>query len=441
MPTLYFTKRALGSLRSTFTALRERNYRRYTYGQMISMTGSFMQQVMQAWLVYQMSGSAAWIGIIAFCQQAPAFVVSAIAGVYADRKDRRKVLIWVQVAGAAQAALLTALFFSGHLQIWHVAVLSVLLSAVNAFEIVTRHAFASDLVSKPMIGSAIAMNSVVVNGTRIVGPALAGLMIGLLPHGAEGACFAINTLSFAPVLYWLVTMEVPPRARVERRAATPARQLLDAARYIQGAPVIRSLILLSVFLSFFGFPYQVLLPVFATELAGPGVNGGKALAWLTGIFGLGAIVGAVRSGRPRSLRQASRDITRAVILLGVSFIGLGLSARMTGSLIAVACCGLFLMGCFPLINTVIQGLVEDSMRGRVLALYTMTFFGAAPLGSLLAGWLADSWGARGVTVGMGVVCVVAGLGMALHRRRQPSAPDPRLASPAQADNLAPRISP
>jgi MFS family permease len=247
-----------------FRALQSRNYRLFFGGELISMMGSWMQSIVQAWLVYRLSHSALWLGLIAFCTQFTAFLVSPYAGVLADHVDRRKLLIGVEIAGMIQALLLSALFFSGKIELWHIAALSIVLGVCNSFEIITRHSFAVDLVGKADLPSAISLNSIVINGSRIAGPALAGILIGLLN---EGWCFMLNALSYLAVLYSLLAMELTPSQKVRNASKIPFTSHFAAAvRYLRGMPAITRLMILSSFISFLGFPTGNLMPVFAKDV-------------------------------------------------------------------------------------------------------------------------------------------------------------------------------
>ena len=380
-------------------ALKSRNYRLYFSGQLLSMVGTWMQSTVQAWLVYRLSGSATWLGIVSFSMQMPAFLTRPLAGVIVDRVDRRKLLLWTETVGMLQAFLLAALVYTGHIALWHIALLSILLGVVNAFELTTRHAFAADLVPRADLHNALAWNSVTINGSRIIGPALAGVLIAIV---GETWCFMINGISFLAVILGLLFMRMNQRT-IAKSLIGPLQQMRDGARYLTRHPEIRKLVLLTMFISFFGLPFSVLLPVFAKETLG---GNATTLGWLIGSSGAGAILGAFR----RNSHEVGTDM-RQLLWIGLSLCLLGLSKSAPLSILATFAIGYFMMGLFPAINTTIQQKVEDSYRGRVLSLYTMSFLGAMPLGSLLSGWLSDRLGAPGVQTSFGAVFLLAGFGL------------------------------
>ncbi|OFZ54507.1 MAG: hypothetical protein A2428_15415 [Bdellovibrionales bacterium RIFOXYC1_FULL_54_43] len=393
-----------------FQALKNRNYRLYFSGQLVSMIGTWMQSTVLSWLVYRLSHSATWLGIIAFSTQLPAFLASPMAGLVADRKDRRTVLLWVEIIAIIQAFMLAALFFSGKIALWHIAALSIVLGIINAFEMTTRHAFAVDLVGKTDLPSALAFNSVTINGSRMVGPAIAGLLIA--PIG-EGWCFVLNGLSYLAVILGLLLMKLEKRVALPFLATNPFSQIWDAFQYTRQVPRIARLILLSAFISFFGAPYVVLLPVFAKEaLQGDALT----LGWLTGTSGLGAICGAFEfASRSESPEAMERKFPIRLILVGLSLATLGASSQLWLSLLATFGIGFFMMAIFPSINTTIQQIVDDSYRGRVVSLYTMSFLGTMPLGGLLAGWLADRTSALAVELSFGAIFLIVGITLHLTR--------------------------
>ncbi|HCM39371.1 MAG: hypothetical protein A2070_08130 [Bdellovibrionales bacterium GWC1_52_8] len=392
----------IGNLGESLSALKNTNYRRYFIGQAASVTGSWMQSTVQAWLVYRLSHSGAWLGIITFCLQMPAFLLSPVAGVLADHSDRRRILIWTSGVGMAQAFLLAFLVFTNSVQLWHVAVLSVVLGLMTAFDLTTRHAFAVDLVGKKQLPSAIACNSLIINSSRIIGPALAGILITFL---SEGWCFLLNGLSYLAVIGGLLLITIPEGRKKLLRTGTHLQEIREALTYVKKNRTISGLLWTSTFMSFFGLAFAVLLPVFAKEqLQGDA----STLAWLTGATGVGAIVGALGGmSHPKFVSQIEARLPLVFILLGASLILLGQSHFLPLSIFAVFGIGLFLMGTFPALNSAIQQNVDDFLRGRVLSLYTMSFLGAAPLGGLLAGWASDQIGASLVQLASGLVFIAA----------------------------------
>mgnify|MGYP001587272187 CR=1 FL=1 len=373
---------------------------------MVSMAGTWMQSTVQAWLVYRLSHSTGWLGIITFCTQFPAFIISPVAGIIADHKDRKKILMWTGIVGLLQALALSALVFTGQVNLWHITFLSVVLGLVNGFELTTRHAFAMDLVGKSDLNSAIALNSTTINSSRILGPALAGICINWI---GEAWCFIINSMSYLAIIASLLMIKMEPRtaAITDSIRIYPALSELRAAiTYIRGVKRIRRLMLIAAAVSFVAFPYTVLLPAFAkTILHGDAVT----LSSLMAMTGFGAIMGALASVTVLNDRYIERKLTMSMVKTGGCLCVLGLSNTLWLSLLCTFGLGFFLMGMFPIINTAIQQTIEDSLRGRVLSLYTMTFLGAMPLGGLMAGWLADHLGVQTVTISTGIIC--AGLGL------------------------------
>lgn len=385
--------------------LKNSNYRVYFIGQLISMSGTWMQSIAQSWLVYRLSHSGTWLGVITFAVHMTAFVLSPVAGVVADQFDRRKILVATQVVAIAQALCLGALLLSGHVQLWHVVALAAVLGCVNAFDITTRQAFAVDMVGKADLTSAIVLNAVVINVSRVVGPAAAGFLIGVV---GEGWCFLLNGLSTLPVLVGLLLMRIerPNRAGAPRNSVVG--NMAEGWAYALRHRVILRLLVISASVCFFGSPFVVLLPVFAKSVLGGDAN---TLAWLTGVMGLGAVLGALGVARRTNVTHIRRQIVRYTILWGVGIAVLGASKSLALSLVTMFYIGYVMLSLFPTLNNAIQQLVHDGMRGRVMSLYTMSFLGTMPVGSLAIGWLSDKFGAPHVAMVSGGL--TASIGLAL----------------------------
>jgi MFS family permease len=386
---------------TSFRALKNRNYRRYFIGQFVSMSGNWMQLMVQSWLVYRLTGSAAWLGAITFASQFSSFLTAPWAGILADQFDRRRILLATECMGLLQSLALAALIFSGSVEAWQIAALSMLLGAVNAFEINTRHAFAMDVVGKENLSSAIALNAAVINSSRVVGPAIGGILI---PWIGEGGCFLLNSASYLGVIAGLLAMKLPRKPRPTDFQFEIFRRISATGRYIWRNREIRNLMTIVTFVSFVVLPYSVVLPVFARDILR---GDAKVLAWLTGMAGAGAVTGAVLLGgaavEPRKVRKR---VVIYTVFSGLCLIALALSTHPWISYLATFGIGLFTMSVFPQINSAIQIVVEDSIRAQVLSLYSMTFFGAMPVGSLLVGGLADRLGVSAVTSGCGALSVV-----------------------------------
>lgn len=394
---------------SPLRVLKNRNYRLYFAGQLMSVSGNWMQSVAQSWLVYRLTQSGYWLGIITFSVHMMAFVFSPVAGVVADQRDRRKILIVVQTVAIIQAFLLGALVLSGHVVLTHVVILAALLGCVNAFDMTTRHTFSIDLVGKTELSSAIVLNSVVINLSRIIGPVLAGFLIGVV---GEGWCFILNGLSCVPVLVGLLTMKINRPIVIKKTGANNSLfgNMLEGLSYTLRHRIIFRLMLVSAGVCLVASPFVVLLPLFAEKVLG---GGASTLGWLTSALGAGAVVGALGASRAATSSGIRKQLVVYVTLWGVGLALMGLSSSVPLSLLAMAFIGYCMMNVFPTLNNTIQQMVDDSMRGRVVALYTMTFLGTMPLGSLALGWLSDHYGAAAVTIGMGTITMLIGASLML----------------------------
>jgi MFS family permease len=389
------------TVRLALRALRHRNFRLFTAGQTISLIGTWMQQVAVGWLVYRMTDSAFYLGLIGFASQAPAFVLAPFAGALADRVDKHRLVITTQVAAMVQASVLAALVLSGRVEVWHVIVLMGWLGAVNGFDVPGRQSFLLDMVGdRADLPNAIALNSSMFNAARLVGPAIAGLAISLAD---EGIVILVNAVSYIAVLASLFAMRLPPRRTPSHRPS-----MLDHIRegfsYAFGFPPIRSILLLVAMVSLLAVPFTVLLPVVATEMLGGGAD---TLGFLMSAVGLGALVGALYLASRRSVRGLGRVIVVAAALFGVGLVGTAFSQVLWLSLGFLMLAGFGMMMQMASSNTVLQTLVDDDKRGRVMSLYSMSFMGMAPLGSLMAGALAARWGAPLALAAGGLGCVVA----------------------------------
>ena len=388
-------------------ALAHRNFRLYFFGQTISLIGTWMQQIAMTWLVYRLSGSPFLLGLVGFCGQIPAFVVSPVAGVLTDRWNRHRTLVITQSLAMTQAALMAVLALTGLIAVWQVIVLAVVLGLVNAFDMPTRHAFLIEMVEdRADLGNGIALNSSMVNAARLVGPALAGLIIAL---SSEGACFLLNAISYVAVLIALLAMRIAPRP-----AAVASGNVLHGLRegfvYAFGFQPIRTLLALVALVSLAAMPLAVLMPV----LAGDVLHGGPGtLGLLTAASGLGALAGAIFLATRKTVIGLGRLIALMTGLLGVATLGVSLSNVLWLSLVLVALTGLATIIQLAASNTILQTIVEDDKRGRIMSLYTMAFMGTAPIGSLLAGGLASSIGTPWTIALSGLVCLAGALVFAI----------------------------
>jgi MFS family permease len=381
-------------------ALRHRNFRLYFCGQSISLIGSWMTRLATSWLVYRLTNSAFLLGLVSFAGQIPTFVLGPVAGVWIDRWDRRKLLIVTQFLAAVQSLLLAVLTFGGHITIAEVVWLSALQGVINAFDMPGRQSFLVQMVDgKTDLGNAIALNSTMVNGARLLGPAFAGIIIGEV---GEGWCFLIDGVSYFAVIASLLAMklDVPP---VKKAVAGTVAQLKEGWTYVSTFAPIRTVLLLFAIISFMGVPYSVLMPVFATKI----LHGGPhTLGFLMGAAGVGAVISALSLAARKSVRGLYKVIPVASALMGVGLIAFSFSRTIWLSFVFMGMTGFGMMQEFAASNTVIQTIVDDDKRGRVMSYWTMAYMGSSPFGSLLAGSLAPLMGAPGTILLCGIGCVL-----------------------------------
>jgi MFS family permease len=386
-------------LPATLRALRHRNFQLFFSGQLISLIGTWMQSIAQAWLVYRMTGSSLLLGSVGFAGQIPVFLAAPFGGIVADRHNRRRVVISTQVASMLLALVLAALTLTGVVRVWHIFVLAALLGVVNSFDIPGRQAFLVDMVGKEDLMNAIALNSSMFNGARIIGPAIAGILVAKI---GEGWCFLANGVSYIAVIIGLLMMRV--RAHSHPPAGSPLEHIIEALRFARHTAPIRALLLLLGLVSLVAMPYSVLMPIFADKILHGGARG---LGILMGATGVGALLGALTLATRSHVRGLGSWVAISCGGFGASLILFSLSRSFwlsTALLLPVGFCMMLQMSSS---NTLIQAMVPDHLRGRVMALYTMMFMGMAPFGSLFAGALADRLGAP-FTVSIGAVACIGG---------------------------------
>lgn len=368
-------------------AFRSRNYRLFFGGQGLSLVGTWMQQIAVSWLVYRMTSSALLLGLVGFAGQAPAILFTPIAGVLADRLNRYRLLILLQILSMLQAAILAYLTLSGSVTVLHLFVLSLILGTLSAFEIPTRQSFILDMLDrKEDLGNAIALNSFMFNSARLVGPSIAGLVISLT---GEGICFLINAVSFLAVIIALLSMKIAERTVAPSRLGI-LPGLREGVRYAFGFAPIRYILLLVALVSLTGMPYLVLMPIFAKDTLG---GGPQTLGFLMGASGLGALLGALYLASRESIVGTNKRITGAALLFGISLIGFSFSRSILLSLLLMFFTGLGMIVVLSSANAAIQTLAEEDKRGRVVAFYVLSLAGTMPIGSLLAGMVAHRIGA------------------------------------------------
>jgi MFS family permease len=384
-------------------ALGHHNYRLYFAGQGVSLLGTWLTRVATSWLVYRLSGSALLLGVVGFCGQIPTFLLAPVAGVLVDRWNRHRLLMVTQALAMLQSLALAVLALSGVIAVWHVAVLSVVQGLINAFDLPARQAFVVELVTdRADLPNAIALNSSIFNAARLLGPAVAG---GLIAWVGEGGCFLIDAISYLAVLGSLLAMRVVRRPR-EHAPQHLLTELKEGFTYVFESPPIRALLLLLAMVSLLGLPFGVLMPVMASEVLKGGPN---TLGLLVGASGLGALLGGGFLASRRTVKGFGRVIALTAVLFGVGLVAFSLSRHVVLSVLALVVTGYGMMVSLAASNTLLQTLVEERMRGRLMSIYAMAFVGTAPFGSLLAGALAARIGAPATIALGGAVCVgVAG---------------------------------
>src|SRR4051812_44726132 len=389
-------------------ALRHRNYRLFFSGQSISLVGSWMTRIATSWLVYRLTGSALLLGLVGFAGQIPSFLLAPFAGVLIDRWDRHRLLVVTQILAMVQSAALAALALAGVINIWHVLALSLFQGLINAFDMPARQAFVVQMVDdRADLSNAIALNSSMVNAARLLGPSIGGVLIAAV---GEGWCFFWDALSYLAVIASLVLMRLPPRPQRAAARSKGLPELREGLAYVAASPPLRSILLLLALVSLVGMPYTVLMPVFASTV----LHGGPhTLGFLMAATGVGALLGAVFLARRRSVLGLGKVIPITAALFGVSLAAFSLSRVLGLSLVLLLVTGTGFMVTMSASNTILQTLVEDNKRGRVMSFYTMAIMGMTPFGSLLAGGLASRIGAPSTLLFGGLGCIAAALGFAL----------------------------
>jgi MFS family permease len=382
-------------------ALRHRNFQLFFSGQLISLTGTWMQNIAQAWLVYRMTGSSLLLGSIGFSSQIPVFLLAPVAGIIADRNHRHRVVIATQIASMLLAFVLAVLTLTHSVQVWHIFVLATLLGVVNAFDIPARQAFLVEMVGREDLMNAIALNSSMFNGARIIGPAIAGILVASI---GEGWCFFGNAVSYIAVIVGLLLMRVQQRRKPPQ--GSHLQHIIEGFQFARGAAPIRAVLLLLALVSLVGMPYSVLMPIFADKILHGGARG---LGILMGCTGVGALLAALALAARSGLTGISRWIAFAAGGFGVSLALFSLSRHFWLSAALLIPVGFCMMLETSSSNTLLQAMVPDELRGRVMSIYSMMFMGMAPFGAFFGGALADRIGAP-ITVALGgIVCVGAAL--------------------------------
>jgi MFS family permease len=394
----------------TFRALRHRNFRLFISGQIVSLVGTWMQNVAQAWLVYRLTHSEMLLGTTWFCSQIAVFALGPLGGLVSDRFSRQKVVVITQTLSMLQAFVLAALTLTGKIQVWHVLALAVALGVINAFDMPGRQALVIQMTSQEDLINAISLNSAVFNAARIIGPGIAGLLVSAV---GEGTCFLLNGISFLAVIFCLLAMRLP---KFEPHPPAPVIQhLVDGFRYAAHHRKVRGVLSLMAAATFAGMPAFVLMPFFADDIFHRGSQG---LGYLMGAMGIGAVTGTLVLAR----RTRSGGLGRVMIISGLStgaaYVAFAFSNSFYLSLAIMPVIGYSVMRQMASANTTIQTAIPDQYRGRIMALYAMTVVGLGPFGSLAAGLIAGRFNARVALACGGVLAMAAASVYAWSLRRQ-----------------------
>ena len=384
-------------------SLRHRNYRLFFVGQGTSLIGTWLTRVALGWWVYRLTGSELMLGAVAFAGQIPTFLLAPLGGVLSDRYDRHRMLVITQVLGMVQSGLLALLAFSTWARIEYILGLAVFQGLINAFDTPARQAFLVEIVeAREDLPNAIALNSSMVNGARLIGPSFAGVLIALF---GEAGCFAIDAVSYIAVLGSLFLMRVRRHARPVRTSRV-FTELAAGLNYARRSQPIRAVLLLVSLVSLMGAPYSVLMPVFAAQLLG---GGPSTLGFLMAAAGAGAVAGGLWLASRPNVLGLGRSIAFAALAFGVALVAFSFSRMLSLSLLLMVIAGAGMMVQMAGSNTILQTIVEEDKRGRVMSLYTMAFFGMMPFGSLMAGWFAARFGAPTTLLVGGIITALGGL--------------------------------
>jgi MFS family permease len=387
-------------LPATLRALGYRNFQLFFGGQLISLIGTWMQNVAQAWLVYRLTGSSVLLGGVSFAGQIPIFFLAPLGGIVADRRSRRRIVIGTQTASMLLACALATLTLTETVRVWHVFVLASLLGVVNAFDIPARQSFQVEMVGKADLMNAIALNSSMFNASRVIGPAIAGILVAAI---GEGWCFFANAVSYLAVITGLLLMRVEEPER-GAPGESPLASVVEGFRFVARNMPVRAILTLLGVVSLTGMPYTVLMPIFADRI----LHGGpRAMGWLMGCAGGGGGGGWRRLAGHTQLRGLGRWLPVASFAFGAALIGFAWSRVFWLSAFILVPVGFSMMIEMASSNTLVQSMVPDELRGRVMSVYSMVFMGLAPFGALLAGAAADRVGAPWTITGSGVICMIA----------------------------------
>jgi MFS family permease len=387
-------------LHSLIRALRHRNFRLFFIGQSISLVGTWMQRIALGWLIYRLTNSEFLLGLVGFVGQAPTLLLGPFAGVLADRWNRHRLIVATQVVAMLQALVLALLVLTHTVTVWQIIVLGAVLGVVNAFDMPARQTFMIEMLDdKDDLGNAIALNSSIVNGARLLGPSIGGILIAAV---GEGICFLLNGLSYIAVIAGLLMMRLAIKETAPHRSKV-WQELKDGLAYAAGNVPIRSILSMLALISLVGMPYTVLMPVFAKDIL---MGGPRVLGFLMGAVGLGALGGALYLASRKTVLGLGRMIPIAAAIFGLSLAAFAFSHVLWISLPLMLFTGFGQMVQMASSNTLLQTIVDDDKRGRVMSLYVTAFMGMVPIGSLLAGLLASRIGAPWTVFAGGVACII-----------------------------------
>ncbi len=391
-------------------ALRHRNYRMFFIGQGFSLIGTWMQSVAVIWLVFRLTNSAFMLGLVGFSGQIAAFFMSPFAGVLSDRLNRKRILVIVQILAMLQALSLALITVSGYAGVHVIIALSFLLGVINGFDMPIRQAFVVEMINdKSDLGNAIALNSTLFNASRLIGPSVAGALIAF---AGEGVCFLINSISYLPIIYALSSMKIKEN-KTARGPVSILSELKDGFNYAYHFLPIRSLLAHITLVSMVGMSFPVLLPVFATQVLG---GGSHTFGFLVSATGVGAIAGTIFLASRKSVLGLDKIIFISIFIFSAGLTGFSFSAAAWVSFSLLVVAGFGMIVNIAACNTIMQTVVDENMRGRVMSFYTMSFMGAAPLGSILAGSVSSSIGAPHTVLIGGFIIAVGGI---LYARKLP----------------------
>ncbi len=384
-------------------AFRSRNYRLFFAGQGISLIGTWMTQIATIWLVYDLTKSPLMLGVVGFSSQIPSFFLSPFGGVFVDRFSRHRTLIGTQILAMIQSLSLAALALSGGIQVWQIIALSLFQGFINAFDAPARQTFVPELVEgREDLANAIAVNSTMFNGARLIGPAIGGL---LLARVGAAYCFLIDGFSYIAVIIALLAMKIRKKKNIVTNTS-PLQQIKEGFVYAFGFPPIRAILLLSALVSLMGMQYTILVPIFAEEII---KGGAETLGFLMAGSGIGALAGGIYLATRKTVVGLGQLITLAPAILGIGLIAFSFSRFLPISLFTMLFVGLGTILQVAASNTVLQTIVEDDKRGRVMSFFSMSFLGVVPFGNLLGGALADRIGAPNTLIIDGIACILGSI--------------------------------